>query len=416
MLRRILAVGFIFLSTTVAWAILSATIFSRSEGSGSGLRQKVEGIWGSEQVATPPTAEYTTQESQKIQKEVNGKAVEEVALVTISHSLPLESSHLDAQVGLDYRQKGLMWYSTYKVGFGGDYVFHNNTKEPREVTFRLHLPSLQSIYDGLDFTLDGQPLTVRNEREFAEASAVLAPGAQSRLHVAYRSQGLGSWSYNFGEGVAQVRDFDLKLHTNFEDIDFSSNALAPTSKEHSGNGWDLHWTYQDLVSGYHIALVMPEKLQPGPLAGSISLFAPVSLFFFFFVMLLVTTIRRIDLHPMNYFFLAAAFFAFHLLLAYLVDHIAIHWAFGICSLVSVFLVVSYLRLVAGLHFAAFVAGGAQLLYLVLFSYAFFFKGFTGLTITIGAIVTLFVAMQLTGRIKWSELTQKSPPPVPPVLA
>ena len=53
-------------------------------------------------------------------------------------------------------------------------------------------------------------------------------------------------------------------------------------------------------------------------------------------------------------------------------------------------------------FAAFEAGSAQLVYLVLFSYAFFFKGFTGLAITIGAIITLFVVMQVTGRVKWSE--------------
>ncbi len=38
--------------------------------------------------------------------------------------------------------------------------------------------------------------------------------------------------------------------------------------------------------------------------------------------------------------------------------------------------------------------------LVLFSYAFFFKGFTGLAITIGAIITLFVVMQMTARIEW----------------
>ena len=48
-------------------------------------------------------------------------------------------------------------------------------------------------------------------------------------------------------------------------------------------GWNLTWSYKDLVSGYQIAMVMPEKLQPGPLAGKISLFAPVSLFFFFFL-------------------------------------------------------------------------------------------------------------------------------------
>ena len=41
-------------------------------------------------------------------------------------------------------------------------------------------------------------------------------------------------------------------------------------------------------------------------------------------------------------------------------------------------------------------------YLVLFSYALFNEGSSGLTITIGAIVTLFAIMQLTGRIRWSE--------------
>ena len=105
---------------------------------------------------------------------------------------------------------------------------------------------------------------------------------------------------------------------------------------------------------------------------------------------------------MNYFFLAAAFFAFHLLLAYLVDHISIHAAMLISSAVSIALVVSYLRLVVGLRFAALEAGTAQLIYLVLFSYAFFWKGFTGLSITIISILTLFVVMQATGRIRWSE--------------
>ena len=192
------------------------------------------------------------------------------------------------------------------------------------------------------------------------------------------------------------------MHTNFKDIDFPQNTLSPTGKRETSQGWDLTWNYKSLLSGLQIGMAMPEKLQPGPLAGQISFFAPVSLFFFFFLMFIITTLRDIDLHPMNYFFLATAFFAFHLLLAYLVDHISIHWAFLICSLVSVFLVVSYLRLVVGIRFAALEAGGAQLIYLVLFSYAFFFKGFTGLAITIGSILTLFVVMQMTGRIKWSE--------------
>jgi inner membrane protein involved in colicin E2 resistance len=105
---------------------------------------------------------------------------------------------------------------------------------------------------------------------------------------------------------------------------------------------------------------------------------------------------------MNYFFIAAAFFSFHLLLAYLADHVSIHAAFVTASAVSVFLVVTYLRLAVGVTFAFREAALAQLLFLVLFSYAFFFEGFTGLAITIGSIITLFVTMQMTGRIRWSE--------------
>jgi hypothetical protein len=103
---------------------------------------------------------------------------------------------------------------------------------------------------------------------------------------------------------------------------------------------------------------------------------------------------------MHYFFLAASFFAFHLLLAYLVDHISIHAAFVICSAVSIFLVVSYMRIVAGQRFAFVEVALTQLVYLVGFSYAFFFNGFTGLAVTIGAIVTLFIVMQMTARIDW----------------
>ena len=80
---------------------------------------------------------------------------------------------------------------------------------------------------------------------------------------------------------------------------------------------------------------------------------------FFFVIFIICALKNINLHPMNYFFLATAFFAFHLLLAYLVDHISIHAAFVISSVVSIALVVSYLRLVVGIRFAAVEAALAQ---------------------------------------------------------
>jgi inner membrane protein involved in colicin E2 resistance len=168
---------------------------------------------------------------------------------------------------------------------------------------------------------------------------------------------------------------------------------------------------------------MPQKLNPGPFVARVSFFAPVSLFLFFFLIFIITTVRGINLHPMNYFFLAAAFFSFHLLMAYLVDHVDAYLAMGISTVVSIFLVVSYMRLVVGSRFALVEVGLSQLVYLVLFSYAFFLEGYTGLTITICCILTLGILMQLTGKIDWERQfrsatapPQAAPPPPPPVVS
>ena len=416
MIKRIAAITFIFLCTAFAWAILGATIFQRTYDSDSLSGTRVESTWGAPQNQTPPTASYEELLPKKTVKMENGKTVETVVQEKFTRDLPLESSRLNVDLNLEHRQKGLLWYSTYKVGFAGTYVFRNPSDKEQEVTFALYFPTAQAIYDDLVFTVDGAPLTLKNEKNRSSGALKVAPGKLATLKVGYKSQGLNNWAYSLANGnnssndVARVSDFSLKMTTNFKDIDFPNNTLSPSIKRDTANGWELDWNYTNLVSGYQIAMTMPEKLQPGPLAGRISFFAPVSLFFFFFLMLIITTLRGIELHPMNYFFLAAAFFSFHLLLAYLVDHISIHLAFAISSAVSIFLVISYLRLVVGIRFAMREAALAQFIYLVAFSYAFFLKGFTGLAITIGSILTLFVVMQATGRIRWKERFAPQPPP------
>jgi inner membrane protein involved in colicin E2 resistance len=403
MTKRIIAIVFIFVCTTVAWAILGATIFSRTYSLDAIAENRVTSTWGAPQDQAPPTASFTRIVPKAEESTENGKKIVKTVQEEITTSLPLESSSVDVALDLEHRQKGLLWYSTYKVAFAGAYGFRNTSDKEETVNFKLNFPTAKAIYDNLTFTVDGTSVPTSNKDNATTGAVKIAPGKTTQLAVGYRSQGLNEWRYSFGSpDVTQVRDFTLNMKTNFKDIDFPDNTLSPSEKHEAANGWDLTWSYKNLVSGYQIAMAMPEKLQPGPLAGRISLFAPVSLFFFFFLMLIITTLRGIELHPMNYFFLAAAFFSFHLLLAYLVDHVSIHVAFAISSAVSIFLVVSYLRLVVGMHFASREAALAQFVYLVMFSYAFFLKGFTGLAITIGSIITLFIAMQVTGRIRWAD--------------
>jgi hypothetical protein len=291
------------------------------------------------------------------------------------------------------------------VDFGAVYVVTNTAKVARNIEIALPFPARRAVFDDLRFELDGAQWIAKpapGEDKFVGHTR-LGPGEQAILRVGYRSQGLDRWSYSFGSGVSEVRQFKLAMRTNFEAIDFPEDAISPVSKARTDGGWALKWEYRHLVSGVNIAVTMPEKLQPGPLASQISAFAPVSLFFFIVVLLTIGIVRNVEIHPMHFFFLAASFFAFHLLFAYLADQVAIHAAFAIAAAVSLLLTVSYLRIVFGAAFAFFAAGTAQLVYLVLFSYAFFFKGLTGLAITIGAIATLFVLMQVTARVNWNRV-------------
>jgi len=105
---------------------------------------------------------------------------------------------------------------------------------------------------------------------------------------------------------------------------------------------------------------------------------------------------------MNYFFLATAFFAFHLLLAYLVDHISSTQPMVISSVVSVALVVSYLRLVV-----AYVLRRSKQAPPSSSIWCSSLMHFSGKDSPASPspsfpIVTLFAVMQATGRIKWSE--------------
>lgn len=419
MTKRLVAIAFIFAVTTVAWMILGATTIERSRSSDQRLRGRVSSTWGTRQQQAAPTAFVERLETRVVQDVPAAPrrtapatpasvpaATTRTETVRTRVPLPLEQTRATVTFDLEHRQKGLLWYATYGVAFDGTFRFRN-TADTDGITLEFVLPAAQAVYDDLTVSLNGAPATYRMEGQALLLSARVPRGDTAVLAVSYRSQGLDEWRYALGTDVTEVRDFELTMRTNFDAIDFPEATLSPTDKREVDGGWELRWAYTNLLSGFQIGMDMPQKLQPGPLAGEIAMFAPVPLLFFFAVLFLIVTIRRIDLHPMNYAFLAAAFFSFHLLLAYLADHVSIHLAFVIASAVSVALVVSYLRLAVGPRFAFVEAAAAQVIYLVLFSYAFFFKGFTGLAITIGSVVTLFVAMQLTGRIRWSEVFASS---------
>jgi inner membrane protein involved in colicin E2 resistance len=407
MLARMAAIVFIFLCIAAAWAALGATVMTRTSTQDESLKNAVGQLWGTQQRQLAPRIYYQTVQQSRIETVQGGKTVTETKNETTNHPLLLDGSDIKIDLKLDYRQKGLLWYSIYRVRFDGKYRVTNYTDAEREIFFNFSAPNQSSVYDNFQLVVGGKdiPNLPFNAGAFSHMIR-LAPKQSETVEVGYGSHGMDEWWYDFGNEVSQVKNFSLTMRTDFDQIDFPQSSLSPTQRTHSAPGWELKWQYSSLLSGVKIGMVMPRKLNPGPWVSQITFAAPVSLFLFFFVVFVLATVKRIRLHPMNYFFIGAAFFSFHLLLAYLVDHVSIHVSFMICSLVSIALVVSYLRLAVGNRFAFIEAGILQFVYLVLFSYTFFFERFTGLAITVLCILTLFVVMQFTGKVDWDNLFRR----------
>lgn len=325
-----------------------------------------------------------------------------------SEVLRLVETQVSVELDLQHRQKGLQWFPAYDLSFLGEYEWLHEAPDRGTVEFEFPLSQAGDSFDGFAVTRDGEPVRVETRDGIARWSAEVDGAESLRFRIAYRTRGVTSWTYQLMTGTSEVENFRLAMHVNESDIDFGSGSLSPTDHGTVAGGWEGEWRFDHLISNDAIHVVMPQRLNPGPLAGKITFFAPISLLFFFFVVALVARARFRELHPMHFFFFGCSFFAFHLLFGYLVDHVPVVPSFGIASLVSLFLTVSYARHFVGLRFAIRVMGGAQFLYLVLFSASFFLEGFTGLTVTIGAIATLFVMMQLTGSTVWGKKDEDEP--------
>ncbi|RYD46273.1 MAG: hypothetical protein EOP85_07790 [Verrucomicrobiaceae bacterium] len=373
--------------TAVAWFILADAMASRTKESSATMSAEVAGVWNPQIEQKHPDAWYETPNAP------NGRA----------NLLPA-SSEVHVDLKFVPKQRGLFRHRTYDVSFRADYAFVNPTRIPQTVYVSFPLPQGAEKLEGFDFRLgedSAQGGTPAGSGTVTRAVLVPASGSVT-LSTAYQTRGTGTWTYSFPDR-RRIAGFVLKMRTDFTEINFPVGTGSPKDEDRKtdGKGWDLVWNYPDVLAVPSIGMDMPNLLNAGPVASRIAFFAPVSLVFFVTVLLLVSGLKGVELHPMHVFFVSAGFFAFHLLLAYLVDLLPLYLSFGIATAVSLLLVCGYLRAVGG-NLLFKVALPAQLAYLVLFSASFFFDGLTGITLTVCGVSTLALLMIMTARVDWKN--------------
>src|SRR5262245_3779038 len=121
MVTRIAAIVVIYACTAIAWMILGATVDQRTGALDENLKQAVSQLWGTPQRQRAPQIYYRTQQQTKVQTQNGQQIVSEFKTETTNHPLLLDGSDIAVNLNLEHRQKGLLWYSTYRVGFAAKY-------------------------------------------------------------------------------------------------------------------------------------------------------------------------------------------------------------------------------------------------------------------------------------------------------
>ena len=393
---QLVSIGLIFAAVTLAWMVLGGTLKERHARSATKASQRVSTHWGPGHSQRHPQTWYQSGPARGAR-------------------IPLKpvGGRVDIKLFFEPVRKGLTYSRTYVADFHALYQISNHTTERRDVFISFPLPSEHSSYTGFRWKInDEEDASLMPEHGEIQKSITLDAGETVPLEISYTSRGMNHWEYKLGN-AERVRNFLLSMETDFDEIDFLEGSSSPTSRAQrtDTDGWELIWDYPDVIHPQDIGMDMPTLKNPAPIAARISFFAPIPLLFFFAILIIFGMLRGITLHPMHYVFLAGCFFSFHLLFAYMVDHIPMHLAFALASVVSLGLVGSYVRSLGGKRLMK-IALPAQLAYLILFSYSFLFNGVTGLTLAIGSISTLALVMHATAKVDWNKVFTPGKKPAP----
>ena len=420
--QKIAALIVIFFSVTIAWVILASTTLWRTSNTSTSLKNSMESTYGGELEINAPSLYRMVAEDAGSAKP-NSLMIEDDKFPAYGETLEtkdgsvsyypkyatLESSDINIDIKLDRRKKGYLWFPTFKSHFKATYQFLiDNVVEGEPYYISSVFASSNNIYTNVKVSVNGKEIDNIIEFLTRERRLLVMPDNTGKvsLLVEYDATGMGQLEYRIApqyKELTQINNFNCVISTDFIDYDFPRNMLSPTTKEDASSFAKLTWNFSNIITGKDIGLVIPNKLNYGEITSRVSFFAPIPLLFFFVVLLIISVVTKQDIHAMHFFFLTLSFFSFHLMFSYFSDQMHIYLSFGVACMVSLGLTVSYIMHFLSKKMAFIIVPLTQIVYLFIFSFSFFFDGITGFIVTICAVVTLFILMQLTAKLNWHEV-------------
>jgi len=314
--------------------------------------------------------------------------------------LPLTRQAVTVDAAMNYRKRGLVYFSGFDFRFSGDFDAENPFDRDVDVAFvfPINLQKNKVLLSELSFTVNGAPAPVELGKDGDKLlwTGRLRPKERLAFRVAFKGRGLDAFTYAMDPGAA-VRNVSLTVNIRGGgNFDYADGVVPATSVEREGDAVRLAWRFDSLESGIPMGVVLPsEKSFDAIIATFVGRSWAGFLLFFAGLVALCLHHGRPPRIFESYLF-AAAYALFFVLVAYLAAYLHFYAAWALALSVTGGLLCGYAALLlprgAWKAVAGLVAGG-----LAVPTLAVILQGYTGLVYTLEALALVAALMVASAR-------------------
>jgi hypothetical protein len=388
----------ILLPLILGWLILAARLETRTHQAMYKQFNSVKQIWGGNLAQPMPSVRY-----KRFGSDVSTLSKGEIHATNIAVTLQV-----------DYRKKGLVYYTGYHAEFTGKYIIKNPEKENIYLSFLFPYPTRQG-----EGVLQNVKLLVNDKEDIEDTeyqpnlalwTGLLGPSDTLNITVQYDGRGLNQFVYGF-EPNRQINRFTMKVDVKgATNLDYPESTMPPTEPlQEIPEGKILVWKLDKALTQLNIGVILPDKLNVEKQLFVMMYRAPAFFLLFFISLIALIRLAKENLNFIPIAITSIAYFLFYPLFAYLVIYLGIIFAFLISFGSIGLLVFNYMRILYGLKMALAV-GMAYLFYLGITTVAALLPTYTGLILTIEGVILLGVIMQVLSKhkeLKMGELLKLS---------
>lgn len=242
---RVLPVFGALLIVWTATLVISGQVESRDDFATSELASGVEERWGAPVDQPAPSV----------------RAVPSGTVFTSLEPMALSQQHVTVDATMNYRKRGLRFFSGFDFDFTGQYAVENPKPSDIDVAFvfPIEVNKAQVLMSDLQFLVDGAPapMELGAERNRLVWTGRIGASETRRFTIRYRARGLDSFTYRLDPSLPAK---DVSLHVGVvggDNFDYPAGALSASSVTRSSDGLGLDWRFSTLESGVSLGVVLP---------------------------------------------------------------------------------------------------------------------------------------------------------------